>query len=492
MKEKFSIKNVHIAVLVIGIIFVFIGVFHSNLWFDESYSVGIANKSFINIWKIGSHDVHPVLYYWVLHIICLLTNGSVMAYRIFSAVCIALLGLLGFTHIRKDFGEKTGLLFSFFAYFLPVMCSYAEEIRMYSLAILLVSILAIYAYRLAKEDTVKNWVIFGITSLSCLYVHYYGLMAAGIINVILLIALIKAKKKSSIIKILSIGVAQFVAYLPWIMSLLTQMKQVSSGFWIGFSFPKSLIELSSMQFIGNVKENFVYIGLTFALILYIYLFTKMFIAIKKKEDHKAGTLAISSYLLVIAGAIVVTKMLHTSVLYYRYLFVITGLYIFFISFFLAKEKRKYIIGIVCVFTLGLGIWSNTLQIRDAYDKTNMTQFDYLDSNIQPNDVFTFDEKSFGAGSVVAIKYTNHKQYYYNPSDWHVEEAYRAFGDQMTIYTNTDFLNDVNGRIWIIDTENAEYYNKVYNNDNYRLLSQKLIKTKYEGYVYNMYLVEKVN
>lgn len=492
MKEKFSVKNLHIAVLVLGIIFIFAGVFHSGLWFDESYSVGIASKSFINIWKIGSHDVHPVLYYWILHIIYLITNGSIMAYRIFSAICIATLGILGFTHIRKDFGEKTGLLFSFFAYFMPVMCAYAEEIRMYSLAILLVTILAIYAYRLAKENSIKNWAIFGITSVSCLYVHYYGLMAAGIINIILLICLIKEKRKKSIITIISIGVCQLIAYIPWIMSLLTQMKQVSSGFWIGFEFPKSLIELSSMQFIGNLKENFVYIGLTVALVLYIYLITKMIITIKKKEDYKPGTFALSVYLLVILGAIVITKVLRTSVLYYRYLFVITGLYIFFISFFLAKEKRKYIIGIACVATLALGIWSNTLQIRDAYDKTNMTQFDYLDSNIRPNDVFTFDEKSFGAGSVVAIRYTSHKQCYYNPSNWHVEEAYRAFGDQLTIYTDTNFLNDLSGRIWIIDTEEAQYYNEVFNNENYRLLSQKLIKTKYEGYVYNIYLVEKVN
>lgn len=492
MKEKFSIKNMHIAVLIIGIIFICIGVFHSNLWFDEAYSVGIANKTFINIWKIGSHDVHPVLYYWILHIICLLTNGSVMAYRIFSGICISALGILGYTHIRKDFGEKTGLLFSFFSYFLPVMCAYAEEVRMYSLAIVLVTVLAIYAYRLSKKDSNKNWIIFGISSLACLYVHYYGLMAAGLINVILLGYLIKEKRKESIIKILVLGVIQLIAYLPWIMCLLTQMKQVSSGFWIALEFPKSLIELSSSQFIGNLKENFAYIGLAVAVVLYIYLITRMIITIKKKQEYKPGVFALAVYLLVIIAALVVTTALKTAVLYYRYLFVITGLYIFFISYFLAKEKNKYLIGAVCISTLILGIWSNTLQIKDAYNNTNMTQFDYLDANVQKDDVFTFEETSFGAGSVVSLKYTNHKQYYYNPSNWGVEEAYRAFGDQLIIYTNEEFLNELNGRIWIVDTEDSSYYNKLFNNDNFKLISQKLIKTKYEGYVYNLILVEKVN
>ena len=56
-------KYLHIAIIILGIIFISIPVFHSNLWFDESYSVGMANKSFIDIWNIGSNDVHPILYY---------------------------------------------------------------------------------------------------------------------------------------------------------------------------------------------------------------------------------------------------------------------------------------------------------------------------------------------------------------------------------------------------------------------------------------------
>ena len=492
MKEKFNIKNIHIATIILGIIFIFIGIFHSNIWFDEAYSVGIANKSFVDIWKIGSHDVHPVLYYWILHIICLCTNGSVMAYRIFSAVCISALGIIGFTHIRKDFGEKTGLLFSFFSYFMPVMCAYAEEIRMYSLAIVLVTILGIYAYRLSKEDNNKNWTIFGIFSLACLYVHYYGLMAAGIINVILLIYLIVKKRKNSIFKILGIGIFQLIAYIPWIMALLTQMKQVSSGFWIAFEFPKSLIEISSSQFIGNIDNAGKYIGLTVALVIYAYLIYRIVKTVKEKQDWKPGIWSFAVYMLVIAAAIVITLVLHTAILYYRYLFVITGLYIFFISYFLGKDKNKYIVPTICVATAILGIWSNTVQIKDAYGKNNMTQFDYLKENVQPDDIFTFEENSFGAGSVVSLQYTDHKQYYYNPSNWGVEEAYKAFGNQLKIYTNEDFLNDLNGRIWIVDTENSSYYNKLFNNENYKLISNKLIKTEYEGYVYNLYLVKKLN
>ena len=70
-KIKNKIKNIklsewHIVLIIIGIIFISLAGFHTNIWFDESYSVGIANHSFGEIWTIGGNDVHPILYYWFL------------------------------------------------------------------------------------------------------------------------------------------------------------------------------------------------------------------------------------------------------------------------------------------------------------------------------------------------------------------------------------------------------------------------------------------
>ena len=171
----------HIVIIVIGIIFLAIPIFHTGLWFDEAYSVAIANHSFQEIWSIDAHDVHPVLYYWILHIINLIFGNSVILYRVFSYVCACTIGILGFTHIRKDFGKNVGILFSFFSLFMPVIAMYAGEIRMYSFAMLLVTIMCIYAYRIfknAEKKQIKNWIIFAICSLASAYTHYYGLMAA--------------------------------------------------------------------------------------------------------------------------------------------------------------------------------------------------------------------------------------------------------------------------------------------------------------------------
>ena len=125
MKKEKILNLIHIAIIILGSIFILIPAIHSNMWFDESYSVGMASKSFMDIYLIGSNDVHPILYYYILHIFYLLFGTNIYIYRFLSMVPIAILGILGYTHIRKDFGQKIGLLFSFFVFFLPLNCVYS-------------------------------------------------------------------------------------------------------------------------------------------------------------------------------------------------------------------------------------------------------------------------------------------------------------------------------------------------------------------------------
>ena len=484
--KKSKNRITHIAIIILGIIFVCISGFHTNTWFDEAYSVGMANHTMSEIWTIGGNDVHPILYYWMLRIVSLITGGSILAYRIFSMIPIAILGLIGFTHIRKDFGEKTGLLFSFLVYLLPQTAVYANEIRMYSWAVLTVTLLAIYAYRLTKDNSNKNWAIFFISSIMSIYLHYYGLMAAGIINVILLIYLIVKKRKKDIIKILIFGIIQAVSYIPWLMYFVSQLGKMTKGFWIGFEFPKTVIELMSFQFIGNLSYKIPFI---ISVIIYIILFIKAILLNKKKEDILPIKLSFGIYMLVILAAIIMTFILKTSIVYYRYLFVITGLYIFTISYILGKEKNNLIVILICIVIGMLGCINNIKLVRENYDESNKKIFTYFNENIKENDYIVYNQ--IGSASTCSIYADNQNQYFYNPENWGVEEAYKAFAPQMTVVINENFLQDISGRIWIVDDWNKTLYNKLFNNNKYKLIKEDFIETKYHGYNYNMILIERI-
>ncbi|MCI9063344.1 MAG: hypothetical protein HFJ17_01905 [Clostridia bacterium] len=70
-------------------------------------------------------------------------------------------------------------------------------------------------------------------------------------------------------------------------------------------------------------------------------------------------------------------------------------------------------------------------------------------------------------------------------------SYKAYAPQMSVVTNEDFMKDLTGRVWIVDNWDKELYNKLFNNENYKMISEKYIETKYHGYSYNMVLVERI-
>lgn len=504
---KLTNKKLHIALILVGIVFIFLSAFHENIWFDESYSVAIARHNFGEIWNITGNDVHPPLYYWGLHIVGMITNYSILSYRLFSVLAIVILGIIGYTHIRKDFGEKTGLIFSFLTYFMPIMCTYSQEIRMYSWSCLIVTLLGIYAYRFyksVKEDQdkqLKNLILFGIFSISSCYIHYYALVATGVINLILLIWLIKnAKKleagKKNLKNFIILALVQIVAYIPWLIYLKEQLVHVGGGFWITLDPIITPVEVLSFQFRRNLGTSLplkasAIISLLVAILMYIYIAYCSRKAKKENQDTKPGALAIKIYIAVIL--LMLLASIISPILFSRYLFVLTGLYIFALAFFMAKEKRTWVTVLICAIILVLGIYSNVMNTKVNYDDSNMKQIEYLKENVKPDDILIFSnmDGGFGVGGVVSAFFPENKQYFYDAYYWNVEEAYKAYAPGMqTVYNYEDNIKDYHGRIWLIMTDGTSLYDN-FNKDEVTIFNEPVhFDTAYSDYVYNIVLLEK--
>lgn len=495
-------KIVHIGIIILGIIFILIPAFHTNIWFDESYSIAIANKSFSEIWTITGHDVHPALYYWMLHIINLIFGSHILIYRLFSALSIILLGIIGYTHIRKDFGEKTGILFSFFTYFLPIMNTYAQEIRMYSWTCLIVTMMAIYGYRFYKnikqkeeKNKLKNLCLFGVFSICSCYIHYYALVTAGLINLILLIYLIKNRKdnKKDLRNFLILAVIQIVLYIPWMVFFVVQLKQVGGGYWIQLSLIGTTVDVLSFQFKNQVDSNFMndakaLAALIVSIALYIYLIIKAYKLKNKGESLKPVALSTGIYIGVIAIILLVSMI--SPILYARYLLVMTGLYIFTLSFIISKEKNKIVAGIIISITLILAILGNIQNVKENYNKENSEVYDYISSEIKEDDILLYSK--IGNGGIIATYFPNNKQYFMNLEHWGVEEAYKAYLPAMETKEDWDFLKDYKGRIWLIDEDsNQLHQNDFFANENIKVLKEeKTFKVKYHNLTYKVMLFEK--
>lgn len=493
-KKKDKILILNIIIIILGTIFISLGAFHTNIWFDESYSVAISNHSFSEIWNIGGNDVHPVFYYMMLKIVSLIFGNNILVFRLFSIVPIVILSILGITHIRKDYGERTGIIFSFLTLFLPIIAAYSSEIRMYTWVMLFVTITAIYANRIYKNElSIKNWVIFALFSLLSAYTHYYGLMFAGIINVILFIYLLKNRKgKNKDLKIFIIqAVVECLLYVPWLYYFIKQLTSVRGGYWIKLEYPDILYNVLGIQYMGSLSNIF---GFCFAICLYTYLGFVIYRCKKERISVKNARNSLILYVLIVFIAFLIS--LKSPILYPRYLMTITGLLIFFIADIMAKEKSKYITIEICIIIFVTSLISNINIINTNYDNTNMKQIEYLEENIKDDDIIVYS--NIGNGSVFAVYFKDNKQYFYNGNHWNVEEAYKAYGPQMETVENLDFLKDYKGRIWIIDSADSSFYNDKFKTDDYKVIDSKVIKTKYpssfdtnySGYEYNLILIEK--
>ncbi len=493
-KKKDKILILNIIIIILGTIFISLGAFHTNIWFDESYSVAISNHSFSEIWNIGGNDVHPVFYYMMLKIVSLIFGNNILVFRLFSIVPIVILSILGITHIRKDYGERTGIIFSFLTLFLPIIAAYSSEIRMYTWVMLFVTITAIYANRIYKNElSIKNWVIFALFSLLSAYTHYYGLMFAGIINVILFIYLLKNRKgKNKDLKIFIIqAIVECLLYVPWLYYFIKQLTSVGGGYWIKLEFPDTLYNVLGIQYMGSLSNIF---GFCFAICLYIYLGFVIYRCKKERISVKNARNSLLLYVLIVFIAFLIS--LKSPILYPRYLMTITGLLIFFIADIMAKEKSKYITIEICIIIFVTSLISNINIINNNYDNTNMKQIEYLEENIKDDDIIVYS--NIGNGSVFAVYFKDNKQYFYNGDHWNVEEAYKAYGPQMETVEDLDFLKDYKGRIWIIDSTDSSFYNHKFKTDDYKVIDSKVIKTKYpssfdtnySGYEYNLILIEK--
>ena len=496
VEKKNFCKYLHIGLIILGAIFILLSAFHESIWFDESYSVAISKHNISEIWSIGSNDVHPVLYYIILHFIGIFTNNSILSYRLLSSICVIILGILGYTHIRKDFGEIVGFIFTFLILFMPTTLVYSSEIRMYTLAMLFVTVMAIYAYRIYKSGVSnKNWVIFSIFSLASCYTHYYALAASFIINISLFLYFliknfkqrnyeVKYKKYSGNLKrsIIS-AICQVILYLPWLSTLISlTVGSSKGGFWIG---KPDFLQILEFQFTGNLDviylaRNYSYI---FSAILLIYL---VFLIIKYWKEVKPARLALLIYLLVIV-LIGILSILVTPILYARYFLTITGIFLFAFSYLISKDKSKIRVFVICLLIIIVSLITNIKLININYNSSNNKPIEFVEENIQSDDIFLIDNR--GSGFVISQHFQSYNSYFYDLENWNVDEAYKAFGK--TIHNLEDF-KEYKGRIWVIsDSEN--FLNRVseeLGKENLEVLDNMYFDTAYKTYKYNITLIEK--
>jgi len=207
-----------------------------------------------------------------------------------------------------------------------------------------------------------------------------------------------------------------------------------------------------------------------------------------KGEKLAGKLAIGVYLIVFSVMAIVS--IEAPIFYPRYFLNLTGLFIFFIAFFMAKDKQKILTIIVCAITFLTAVFVNLNVIKMNYAENNKLPIEYVKQDLQQGDMILFGNR--GSGFAISMQFENVPNCFYDYDNWNVEPAYRAFGKEM-IYTNSlDVFEDYKGRIWLVDSDNYSIYEKFKKEygDKIKLVKQDIFYTEYHKYNYSICLIEK--
>lgn len=261
------LKVAHIVVIVAGVVLLASLSAYSALWFDESYSVALVRHPLGELWRIASSDVHPPLYYYLLKLVWLLFPDDVVAYRLFSVAALGCLSLLGYTHLRRDFGGRVGIAFSFLTLVSPWSFRVSSQIRMYSWAALFMGVCLIYGLRVIRAlrearlgevaPTLPQhwWVVLCLSSAAAANCHYFALMAAFSVNLCVIVALACARRclrdTHAMRDYVLTAALACASFAPWVGAMLGQAGHVSQYFWIKLDLPRALLQIVCFPFLDS-------------------------------------------------------------------------------------------------------------------------------------------------------------------------------------------------------------------------------------------------
>ncbi len=198
-----------------------------SFWYDEGLTIALAVQPLDAIARAAAADVHPPLYYWLLHGWVLLMGTSEAAARAFSAMCGAAAAVLTTILGRRWFGESAGWLAGIAATVSPFAIHYSQETRMYALAMLLAICLWLAVDAAIREQAKVTpdapralqqsrwvwWILYSLTALAALATHYF--MVAFVAATALVGALVLRRNALLLWIALHLSLAGFFLALVW-------------------------------------------------------------------------------------------------------------------------------------------------------------------------------------------------------------------------------------------------------------------------------------
>lgn len=223
--------------------------FCDGIWYDELYTMGLAENSFRRLTALTAMDVHPPFYYYYVKTVqglCRMAAPGLSAVavgKLCSVLPLAGLFVYGITKVRRHFGLLCAGLFAFCIVSMPSLPQYTVEIRMYTLTMFLVTAAFLHGFEIVcgvsgerKRGAIPvDWLCLAVYGILAAYTHYFACVAVAVIYVSLFVFFICAGRKGDGCpwkEWLAAVIVSALAYLPWMAVVARQVAQVKENYWI--------------------------------------------------------------------------------------------------------------------------------------------------------------------------------------------------------------------------------------------------------------------
>lgn len=236
-----------------------------SLWFDEAFSLLLAQRDFGGIVETTARDTMPPLGYWLLHAWGA-SGPSVDWYPRMLSVLLGTLALpLLWAVARPLVGPRPALLALLLAAIAPFQVFYAQEVRMYAL-LSVTTLLAIWGVVLAWwQRQPAGWAVFALGAAASVYTHAMG--ALPVAGLLLWLALAGWRTPRRLLPAFVAAAVAGVAYLPWAGALAQQAARVLGSFWVAAPSPLALLVSPLTLYLGPFGGPLVFAPALAALLL---------------------------------------------------------------------------------------------------------------------------------------------------------------------------------------------------------------------------------
>jgi len=207
------------------------------IWYDEAFSVFLAERDFASIVRGTAVDVQPPLYYFLLRV-WLQLGENVFVLRFLSVALSMLVVALVYVVARRWFSERVSAFATFFAALAPFQIYHAQELRMYTM-FAFGALLYVYGVSQPVAPRWRRFVLIALGALIALYAHSLALLTLVAANVYLLFK----RAWRAQIELLAAQAVALIAFAPWLLFLPGQIGGIQRAYW---TQPPGLLDILQM------------------------------------------------------------------------------------------------------------------------------------------------------------------------------------------------------------------------------------------------------